>query len=75
MTEALKILEKEAFEELERNRIQIRCDEKNTASLGVAEKCDYKYEGMRRKDTWIEDQNTFRNTLIYSKLKSEYNKK
>jgi ribosomal-protein-serine acetyltransferase len=75
MTEALKILEKEAFEKLKLNRIQIKCDERNEASLGVAKKCDYKYEGKFREDAFSEHFNDFRNTLVFSKLKSEYKKK
>ena len=72
MTEALQILEKEAFEKLKLNRIQIKCDEKNEASFGVARKCDYKYEGKFREDEFNEYFNHFRNTLVFSKLKSEY---
>ncbi|MEK9147458.1 MAG: GNAT family protein [Patescibacteria group bacterium] len=75
MTEAVKILEKEAFEKLKLNRIQIKCDERNDASFGVAKKCGYKYEGKFREDVFSEYFNDFRNTLFFSKLKSEYKKK
>ncbi|QQS61510.1 MAG: GNAT family N-acetyltransferase [Candidatus Moraniibacteriota bacterium] len=75
MTEAVKILEKEVFEKMELNRIQIRCDEKNEASSGVAKKCGYVYEGKYREDSFSEHFNNFRNTLVFSKLKSEYKKK
>lgn len=75
ITEAVKILEKEAFEKLNLNRIQIKCDERNKASFGVAEKCEYKFEGKFREDSFSEHFNDFRNTLVYSKLKSEYKKK
>lgn len=74
-TEAVKILEKEAFEKMGLNRIQIKCDEKNEASFGVAKKCGYKYEGRFREDSFSEHFNDFRNTLVFSKLKSEYKKK
>ncbi len=74
MTEAVKMLEKEAFEKWGLNRIQIKCDEKNKASFGVAKKCGYKYEGKLREDSFSEHFNGFRNTLIFSKLKSEYQK-
>jgi RimJ/RimL family protein N-acetyltransferase len=74
MTEAVKILEKEVFEEMKLNRIQIKCDEKNKASSGVAKKCGYKYEGKLREDIFSEHFNIFRNTLVFSKLKSEYKK-
>ncbi len=73
-TEAVGILEKEAFENLGLNRIQIKCDERNLASAGVAEKCSYKKEGLLREDSFSEHFNGFRNTLCFSKLKSEYKK-
>lgn len=73
-TEAVKILEKYAFEKAKLNRIQIRCDEENKASAGVALKCGYKKEGTIRESSFSEYFNNFRNMLIFSKLKSEYDK-
>jgi len=75
MTEAVGVLEKESFEKLKLNRIQIKCDERNEASYGVAKKCGYMYEGKFREDMFSEYFNDFRNTLVYSKLKSEYKNK
>ncbi|MFS4448671.1 GNAT family N-acetyltransferase [Maribacter sp. 2307UL18-2] len=72
MTEAVKILEKEAFENLDLNRVQIKCDEENVASCGVATKCGFTYEGTFREDDYSEYFNDFRNTSVFSKLKSEY---
>lgn len=72
MLEALKILEKEFFENLEFNRLQIKCDELNKSSAKVALNCGYKLEGLLRENCYIESENRFRNTLVYSKLKSEY---
>ncbi len=74
MTEAVKIIEKEFFEKIGLNRIQIKCDERNKASFGVAEKCGYKQEGKLREDSFSDHFNDFRNTLVFSKLKSEYKK-
>lgn len=74
-TEAVKIIEKEFFENFNINRIQIKCDEQNYASSGVAKKCGYQLEGKIREDSFNEYFNEFRNTLVFSKLKSEYNKK
>ncbi len=48
MTEAVKIVEKELFLNLGINRIKIKCDERNKASIGVAKKCAYKLEGRHR---------------------------
>jgi len=72
VTEAVKIIEKEFFENIKFNRIQIKCDELNTASAGVAIKCGYKLEALLREDSYLKTENRFRSTQIYSKLKSEY---
>lgn len=74
MTEAVTIFEKEVFEKMKLNRIQIRCDEKNEASIRVAKKCGYIYEGKLREILFNEYLNSFCNALIFSKLKSEYKK-
>lgn len=75
MSEAVGLLEKEFFTNNNLNRIQIRCDEKNIASLGVAKKCGYFFEGKFREDSYSEYFKNFRNTLVFSKLKSEFKKK
>jgi len=72
MTEAVKILEKEFFENFKLNRIQIKCNDLNKASAGVAKKCGYKLEGKIREDAYDEYRKKFSNTLIFSKLKTEY---
>lgn len=72
MAEAVGLLEKEAFQEMGLNRVQIRCDEENKASLHVAKRCNYQYEGRLREDSFNEYQNNFRNTFVFSKLSSEY---
>lgn len=74
MTEAVKILEKEFFVNHKLNRIQIKCDEKNKASMSVAERCGYRLEGTLREDVYCSHLKSFRNTLLFSKLKSEFNK-
>jgi len=72
-TEAVKILEKEFFAN-GLNRIQIKCDERNIASSGVAKKCGYVFEGKFREDSYSEYFKDFRNTLVFSKLKSGFKK-
>ncbi len=74
MTEAVKTLEKECFLNGNLNRIQIRCDERNIPSAGVAKKCGYIFEGKYRADVYSEYHRDLRNTLIFSKLKSEFKK-
>jgi len=73
-TEAVKIMEKEFFTNGNLNRIQIRCDEKNIASSGVAKKCGYIFEGKHREDSYNNYFKGFRSTLVFSKLKSDYRK-
>jgi ribosomal-protein-serine acetyltransferase len=75
MTEAVEILEKEFFLNINLNRIQIKCDERNIPSAGVAKKCGYFFEGRHRADSYSDYYKDFRNTLIFSKLKSEFKKK
>ena len=72
MTEAVRILEKEVFEKLKLNRIQIRCDERNDASVRVAKKCGYIYEGRLRERSFSSYFKDLRNVLVFSKLLSEY---
>jgi ribosomal-protein-serine acetyltransferase len=74
-TEAVGIIEKEGFENLGLNRLQILCDEENKGSAGVAKKCGYKYEGKLRENSFNNHFNNFRNSLVFSKLKREYRKK
>lgn len=74
MTEAVRVLEKEAFINLGINRIQIRCDERNIASSSVAKKCGYFFEGRHRADSFSKYFKDFRNTLVFSKLNKEFKK-
>lgn len=74
MTEAVKIIEKEFFITHNLNRLAITCDERNIASAGVAKKCAYILEGKFRQDVYSEHFKDFRNTLIFSKLQSEFKK-
>ena len=75
MTEAVAVLEKEYFVNTNLNRIQIKCDERNIPSTGVAKKSGYFFEGKFREDKYSEYFKDFRNTLIFSKLKSDFHKK
>ena len=74
MTEAVKLVEKEFFINYGLHRIQIRCDEKNLASAGVAKKCAYVFEGKRREDNYSKHFKNYRSTLVFSKLNREFKK-
>lgn len=73
-SEAVKILEKEIFNNFNLNRIQIQCDKKNIASAKLAKKCGYKLEGTFRQNSYDKYLKKFRDTLIFSKLRSEFKK-
>ena len=70
MQEAVKALESEAFK-VGINRIIIKTDIKNIRSAHVAERCGYILEGVMRQDAWDEIHKRFRDTNIWSKLKSD----
>jgi ribosomal-protein-serine acetyltransferase len=73
-TEAVSILEKEFFLNHSINRIEICCDDKNIASAAVAKKCGYTFEGKLRENVYSKHFKSFRNTLVFSKLKSDFKK-
>lgn len=75
MTEAVSVLEKESFLNFNLNRIQIKCDEINIPSVGVARKCGYIFEGKYRELAYSDYFKNFRNILVFSKLKLEFDKK
>ena len=72
ITEAVKIIEKEVFLNLNLNRIQICCDEQNLASKKLAIKCGYICEAVLRDQRFSEYHDEFHNGLIFSKLRSEF---
>ncbi|MCX6169249.1 MAG: GNAT family protein [Ignavibacteriales bacterium] len=71
-TEAVKVVIKYGFEELNANRVEAHCDENNIASYRVMEKAGMKYEGTLRQKVLM--KNKFVNMRFYSVLKEEYNK-
>lgn len=70
MSEAVKALEKEVFKQ-GFNRIVIQNDTQNTPSANVAKNAGYHLDGVMRQDRWCEDKNRFRDSNIWSKLKSD----
>lgn len=73
MQEAVRALESEAFKN-GINRIIIRNDTLNVRSAHVAERCGYVLEGVMRQDIWDDYHQHLRDTNIWSKLKSEWEK-
>ena len=72
MQETVKCLEKTAFE-AGLNRIVIKNDTNNTRSVNVAKHCGYHLDGVMRQDKWNDITQKFRDTNVFSKLKSEAN--
>ena len=73
MQEALKILEKEAFN-AGLNRIWLWNDTQNIRSVNVTKRLNYHLDGVMRQDAWDEVHQRFRDTNVWSKLKSEWEK-
>ncbi|PAD22883.1 GNAT family N-acetyltransferase [Terribacillus saccharophilus] len=69
MTEAVEAQTEYAFSELGVRRVQILCDEENSASRAVPERLGYKLEGIHYSDSLHVDGKTVRNTVYYSKTR------
>lgn len=68
ITEAVHAISNYAIHELQANRIEIRCDSRNSRSASVAKRSGFTLEGVLRND--IRDvQGTLRNTMIFSKVR------
>lgn len=66
MIEAVKALAHFALHDLSCRRVEIRCDERNTASRMVPEKLGFMLEAIIRHDHLDEDGTSPRNTCVYS---------
>ena len=72
MTEAVKLLEDEAFLNLDLNRIMIKCDPRNIASANVAKRLGYTFEGVLRETTYSDVEKRFVDDAVYSKLRAAW---
>lgn len=70
MTKAFILLEQKAFENWGFNRIEVKIDPDNKKSLGVVKRMNFVRDGLLRQDHFI--NGVYRDTLLFSKLKSEY---
>lgn len=68
ITEAVEAITNYAIEELQANRIEIRCDSRNTPSARVAERSGFTLEGILRNDV-CDAEGNLRDTMIYSKVR------
>ena len=69
ITEACKVLINYAFDELEMNRIEIRCATENTRSRAIPERLNFKLDGVLRQFEWRHTR--FFDMAIYSMLAEE----
>jgi RimJ/RimL family protein N-acetyltransferase len=71
MTEAVGGITHFAFDQLNAERIEIRCDERNDKSRAVAERSNFTWEACLRHD--LRDHfGNLRSTVVYSRLRSEW---
>ncbi|MBY0011704.1 GNAT family N-acetyltransferase [Paenibacillus typhae] len=68
ITEAVKAITDYAAQELQANRIEIRCDSRNVQSARVAERCGFTLEGILRNDK-CDVEGLLRDTMIFSKVR------
>ena len=67
----LPVIEKMAFEDLNMNKVILGIDVENTASRKVAERNEYKLDGVLRENKmWVDG--SVHDECVYSKLKSEW---
>jgi ribosomal-protein-serine acetyltransferase len=72
ITESCKVLINYAFEELKINRIEIHCATENVRSRAIAEKLNFKLDGVLRQSEWRHTR--FFDMAIYSMLAQEMEK-
>ncbi|MGG4554439.1 GNAT family N-acetyltransferase [Paenibacillus humicus] len=68
ITEAAEAITNYAIQELQANRIEIRCDARNTPSANVAKRLGYTLEGVLRNESSATD-GTLSSTMVFSKIR------
>lgn len=68
ITEAVHAITNYAVQELQANRIEIRCDARNTPSARIAGGCGFTLEGVLRGDHYDVD-GKLRDTMIFAKVR------
>ena len=70
ITETVQLLTDYAFNTLQANRVQIRCDEKNARSAAVARRLGFVQEALLRNHDAAPD-GSLRNTLVFSLIPTD----
>lgn len=68
ITEAAEAITNFAINELQANRIEIRCDARNVRSAQVAQRIGFAFEGTLRNDT-VDVEGLLRDTMVFSKVR------
>lgn len=68
ITEAAEAITNFAINELQANRIEIRCDARNVRSAQVAKRLCFAFEGTLRNDT-LDVEGLLRDTMVFSKVR------
>ena len=68
ITEAARALSRMAFDQLEARRVEVRMDDRNTASWRVAERLGFTLEGILRQDS-LTPQGEPRDTRVYARVR------
>jgi RimJ/RimL family protein N-acetyltransferase len=68
IAEAVEAITGFAVQELQANRVEIRCDSRNERSARIAERLGFKMEGILRKDKCDID-GSLRDTLVFAKVR------
>jgi RimJ/RimL family protein N-acetyltransferase len=71
ISESVNALTDFCFRTLRAERVEIRMDDSNEKSWRVAERCNFKLEGILRSDA-LAVNGTLRDTRVYSKIRSEW---
>jgi RimJ/RimL family protein N-acetyltransferase len=67
-TEAVRALNRMAFDRLDARRVEIRMDDSNVPSRKVAERAGFTFEGLLRRDTLTVNSKP-RDTRVYSRVR------
>jgi ribosomal-protein-serine acetyltransferase len=70
ITESVNGIAHFAFNTLQAERVEIRCDSRNTRSAAVAQRAGFKLDGTLRRDS-RSPSGDLRDTLVFSKIRGE----
>jgi RimJ/RimL family protein N-acetyltransferase len=69
MTEAVNAIVAFAFITLGAQRLEIRCDERNTRSAAVARRCGFDLEGILRNNGRDHHSGALENTMVFARIR------